>query len=389
MEYISYLFQADVRPTLLFYTVLTLAVFALGSLSQKKDLAGKQVSFQWTWFCAAFVLLTAVGMFCNVGTDYPNYTDIYGNNTWALVWDDNERHIEFGFRLLCYGMRFVIPSVDLGLGLIKAATLVMVFYAVYLLKEQIHVGTALGAYTALHFFTGFSAMRMNFASAMVLLAWAYLLLGKDKKTLFWLVLSMTMHRTTILCLAIYGFYWLTRKVQTKKILIFIAVLAVPMLIFGYDLLKIIVKYGMFRKYRSYVQGEPDFGVMQFVYYAPVAAVLVMSRWKNDVKSHNFLPTMAALGFVVAMMGYMADMVTRLNDYFTLVFVYLIPMFIHQVRLKDMEQPSECQLMVKKAYPLTFFQTMVIVFLYFGMRFVLEIGHFMEPSTLYPYTTWLF
>lgn len=387
MLYFQYLFQENSCWTLLFYTALTLAIFVLGCLSQRRQ--GNAIVFERKWFFAACALLWAVCFFTNVGTDYPTYVHVYADNTWELVVRDTELQIEHGFRLLCYLMRFVIPNADLGLGILKTAMMALMLYAIYRMRNELHMGTALGAYAALFYYTSFSLLRFCFTSAMVLLAWVNFLEGKNKKGLLWLLLAVLLHKTMLLCAAVYALYYVTRKVQTKKLFIALSALLIPVLLLCRPFLQWLVTLPLFEKYIYYVSDEMSFGIMQFVFYAPVAAVFLFSKLPEKQQSRNLLPMLALMGFAIAMMGYTVGMVARFYTCFAVNFVILIPMFVHQVRRKELGQNCGTYLTLSPRYHLSYRLTMLLVILYFGMRFVIDIGELMDPWGLYPYTTWLF
>lgn len=389
MLYLEYLFRPDSRGTLIFYTILTLAVFAMGCLSQR-ILPDGRLEFRRKWFFGAFFVLWIFSFFGNIGADYANYTDIYANNTIALVINDTERKIEPAFRLLCYLMRYLIPNSDVGLGLIKTAVLAIGFYAIYRMREEIHVGTALGAYTVILYFTTFNLLRFCLTSAMILLAWVYVLQGEDRKGIFWMILATLMHKTMLLCLAVYLLFAAARKVESKKWIIALVTITVIGVLCCKPVLQMLVKLQVFQKYKNYVKTGSAFGIVQFIYYVPVVGMLLFGRSKKDSLTRNWLPTQAVLGFAMAMMGYIVGMLCRYQMCFGMLFIVWLPMFIHQVRIKQSSQDTDGKYMtVSPDYPLSYRMTMIAVFAYFGLRFMLDVGDLMAEAGINPYSMWLF
>lgn len=393
MLFLEYLFRPESCATLVFYSLLTLAIFAMGCLSQRKIPGSNEIVFQYKWFLVAFAVLWALSFLGDIGTDYEKYKVVYLENPIELVFTDTR--MEPGFRLLCFLLKLVIPNADIGMGVIKTITLVLLFYTVYRLRDKIHIGTAIGAYTALFYFDSFNLIRITLASVMVMLAFVLVLENKHWQALLLVLVTVTLHYTALLCLAILGVYYLTRKAKIRTLAIVFAAVLIPVfLILGLFSREIAIafwQHPLLSKYSSYLAEESSsFGVMQFVFYAPVAAVFLFSKWNGDNDKRNLLPILALVGFGVAMMGYVVGMVSRFNIYFGINFMVLIPMFVHQVRLgNEPRKGGQSLFTVSSRYPLAYLGTMGVVIAYYGMRFVLDVGEYMVTSGIYPYSTWLF
>lgn len=393
MLFFEYLFRAESCVTLVFYSLLTLAVFAMGCLSQRKTPSGSEIVFQRKWFLAAFAVLWALSFFGDIGTDYEKYKVVYLENPITRVFTDTR--MEPGFRLLCFLLKLVIPSADIGMGIIKSITLVLLFYTVYRLRDRIHVGTAIGAYTAMFYFDSFNLIRITLVSVMVMLAFVFVLENKHWQAVTLMLLAVTLHYTALLGLALLGVYYLTRRAKIRTIAILFVAVMLPLFLalglFSREIAAAFWQHPLLSKYSSYLAAESgSFGIMQFVFYAPVAAVFLFTKWDPENDKRNLLPILALTGFGVAMMGYVVGMVSRFNIYFGWNFIILIPMFVHQVRLgQGTDNGGRTLFSVSSRYPLSFLCTIGVVIAYFGMRFVLDVGEYMVTSGIYPYSTWLF
>lgn len=388
MSFFNYLFNPESSGTLILYFCITCAVFLFGCCAQQKvksSIDGKAVyKFNKGFYILAFLVLWFFAFFNNVGTDLSTYLKIYNTASISLMLEDV--FVEPGFRFLCILIKCVVSDAYIGVGLIKTITLLLIFYSGYKLREQIHMGFFIVAYTILFYFESFNLIRISLAAALILLAWV--LFGEQKpiKSLFLIILAISVHYSAIIAIPVILLFPFVRKEKSHIIIAVMLVFTLLAIIFAPMIINwLVANVPFLNKYENYLQGSGTVGIMQFIFYVPVAAVCLY--WRGTKENEGFNKTalcIAGWGLLVALLGYNYGMIARMNVYFGYNFMVLIPLFMQKLRQR---QCNCIKLEIDERYKLSYDLTWLIVCAYFLIRFVLDIAGYMEGSGIYPFIFW--
>lgn len=181
---------------MLFYLAIFSVVTTIVYVYQKS--VAKPASKKWLWLLAIFLLVLMASLRVNVGTDYPNYVDLYYRISLGF-----KTHFEPGFVFINQISRVLFNSPQ-GVFILSSALYVScVFYAVK--RQSKNLALSIILFCVLPFYLySFNAVRQAVALGMVLVASWYVFRAKFWKYFLVVCVSAVLfHKTALLMVPMY------------------------------------------------------------------------------------------------------------------------------------------------------------------------------------------
>ena len=295
-------------------------------LSQKKKVAaadtGGEVTthryeqFSNVYFMISFLLLAVPCFFCGTGMDMQIYVPLYESSTLSEVISSK---YEPGYMLLTVLLKVFIKDPYVGLGLIKVASLYMVYKSFYMLRDRVQLGFTVLSYVVLLYIFNYHLLRMMLALGLVFLALSYEMMGKSKKSLSLIAVAFFFHYTSAIVLLAYVIYrWLKKEMTFVKLTGLLVVL-VSVYLFAVPILRsIIASYESFGKYQTYLKDAvTDRGLAQIVLFLPILFILKVTYDRNTKDGLYVISLVfGVMLFFTGSLGYQIPVVSRMTYYFT-------------------------------------------------------------------------
>lgn len=242
--------------------IVVISFFAVffASLCQNKkiiDDIGYQY-YRYTYYNGFFLWLSffilAIGCFVSKsGTDMAAYAYYY--SIWQFS-DLKSLDFEPGSRLLFVLLNKIIKNPYIGIGVIKIASIFLVFKSIELLREKINIALSVLLYCALIYIYNFHLIRMCLAIGIVYFAIANLLIENEKKGIVCLIIAGFIHYTSIFCSIIIAFtyYFLRKNVSLTKMFVITASFGVLLNFSGKIIQGLALYIPFMSKYKTYLDG---------------------------------------------------------------------------------------------------------------------------------------
>ena len=266
-------------------------------------------------FFISFLLLAVPCFLCGTGTDMKVYARLF--DSWSVE-DLTDSIFESGYIILNILLKAIVGNAYVGVGIIKVLSIFLVYRSLYLLKDRLNLGIAVGSYVVLLYIFNYHLLRILLALGMVFLALSYELLGRSKRAVAWIVFAMLFHFSTIVVLLAYIVYrWMGDKITVTKLAIFSLVLVLTY-IFSVSILKMLVSsFEPFKKYSLYIRGaNEDLGIVQTILFIPILVTLKITYERGSKDKLYVLSAVAGIMlFFTGSLGYLLPVVSRSAYYF--------------------------------------------------------------------------
>ncbi len=269
-----------------------------------------------------FLLILILGLRHDVGKDYPTYELIYNvpdsvqANATEPVW----HLINYILRYLGFQAR--------GFFFFTSVALMICFYkGIKSMSSNFYISVTLFILSGFYFESA-NIVRQYVAIALLFYAFPYLLEGKIRKYMIWILLAALFHTSALL---IFPFILLSR-LRYPPILLFSALII--SFLWGNSLLNILINYVMpsLATFNLYQYGVDDFeagvssGVLKLFYNMLIAAILLLYTYKRPKNYPYFhiLLNMVIIGMILYNTFYLFQPARRLYLYFFTYLIILIP-----------------------------------------------------------------
>lgn len=329
MNYFSLLFE-DI--SIFYYTLIFLLASKFAFNAQYRTVNGNIV-FRPHWFLICFLLLWVFFAFNDVGSDLPQYRFLFDESIEGTSYGTGL--VEIGYIYLNCFLHLFTDNAICGVAIIRTIQLAIVFFSFYLLREYISIGFAVTAYVALFYFASFNILRSSLAGAICILNISLLLRDKSIFCIPLMLLSILIHRSSVLfvfpVLSYVILYKSPLKNMGKVIKIIYIAISILALLYGSLLLQYFVDrgYGAGR-FDGYLEGEQTVGVLFVFVYAPLFWVLLKSAkipsFKNS-RLYNLTFVFLIFECFLALLSYKVGILTRADIYFSMPILIFIPAFL--------------------------------------------------------------
>ena len=327
--------------SLYLYCGILLLTFLFGWMIEKKRLGDERIDNKNRLYIITIglFLVSILGLRgINVGVDTLNYRESFEHSLDKDAFGDST--IEPGYRLLCGFFRTFFSYSEIYILLISGFTVYFVINTIWKYRDRINVFIALIFYVGLYYFQAMNLMRIFLAMSILLFFFHYLLEGKYIKYIIVVLLTATLHFSSLVMLVVVAMLWLYQRSKIVAIATFVSlmILLIPLsLVFG--------DYILLARYANYASGNDSsrqVGIMLYFDYLP-CFVVISYAIKNRIKNQwtDLLVVNTLVAFLMRFIAYYIEIAGRLGIHFSALYLILIPYFVNHIRLYH-----------RKSYPLT-------------------------------------
>lgn len=258
-----------------------LFILVFGSLfaftSQVKASGHMEKKFYFIPFSISFVILFIFTCFTNSGDDYDSFCLIIDNVNWDnLIFGTSE----IGFNLLCVAIKTLVGTPDMVMFVLKGLSLVITFWALYLLRDTISIGFSYCSYVLLYWLPSLFVIPLFFSAALCTLAYAYYL-KKEKKVLpiILILLAAQIHTAAYFAGIFYFFIFFLKRKNSYTITNIILIGAAAI---GVMFIALIMRYlsstnDLFH-YDEYERNAGGTGLKTILEYMLLLFIIIWIKW---------------------------------------------------------------------------------------------------------------
>lgn len=294
-------------------------VSSSGSINQKK------YNIRIGTFVSTLILLF-IKCFSITGRDIQSgyRNQFFSSNSLFGTADDT---LEIGFRFL----NFVIYHLGgqnfyLFLFICGFLTLFPVIYFVFKYGNNLNISLTLFLYATLFYFQGFSLLRLYLASSIALFSIDDLLHEKTKKSLLWLLIAFSIHRSVIILLFVIIIYAL-KSIKLSRVIVFsFIILLFSILAKGFIISHFTGRYAIYQQ-----QSANELGFAILLKYLPLFILVQYARKKQSIDRLAF--SLLWLGFEFGILSYFIPIIGRQQAVF-LPIIFLVGYFVKQINFNS-------------------------------------------------------
>lgn len=261
-------------------------------------------------------------------------------------WDiKTPKSYEPGFSLLIFFVTRIFRSYAAVLFTIQLMTIVPIYVALLMLKDRLSIWQGMSIYYFLFFNSSLNTMRQWIAMAFLLLAFSYLLLNRQVRSILFVTFSCLFHFTAVigfLIIVLYHYSIGGSWGQTAKvILLFISGIA---FLFGIQLFSNLLSRIGLSNYAGYLSGEVRLMPNQLILRAPLV-VLFGLCWKQFLASNKAAPFFLAMMLLdvassqllsLELSNVGGSMNSRITMYFSEYLIISLPLIYQSIRDKRLK-----------------------------------------------------
>lgn len=266
-----------------------------------------------------FIILLFFKGFGTVGTDL--LTGYYYNFINGITFETfPDKTVEFGYRFLSVLVRNFTDNYQVFVFIVSLLTLLPIFLILNKYKDKINLPISVLLYITLFYFNSFSAYRIAIASSIGLLYFDAIIEKKYIKSLLFLFLAVSFHKTTIvLSIVLICIFF---KMRNNKINAFIIIVSFLFLWGIKDEVSAILNNS--ERYYIYSSFENiSIGMEQFIYFLPIYIFYFFGKKKDDKYINFVFFLLISTAFCCGMLGYIISIFGRFKDVF-LCLIIIIP-----------------------------------------------------------------
>lgn len=298
----------------------------------------------------SFGILTLIAMLrkYTIGIDLevlyePKFREI-ANCEWAQLFNIK---LELGYVFFCKILSYI--STDPQILIIVSSLITIPIYGIFIYRNSKNVAVSTTLYIFLNlFFMSLNIVRQEIAVAIVLIAYEYLIKGKNIKFILLIILATLFHSSAILCLCFMLFY--KYNFTRKTLLISIVILGILSIFYKQFLLifsdiSSILGIDNNKSYSTYLENE-TYGVgiinlnsISTIVFALMAYLmtyyyLVYLNGKGNSKKLNLWMFCTMAYFIIATVSTKMVIIGRLSYYFLPFLLLIIPEAIQVSKVKN-------------------------------------------------------
>lgn len=327
----------DVTTLYLYFGILILTGI-MGYISQyskpftsyQPKSAEKSHRYNYTVLFALFLILLPISGLRIVGTDYPNYQNIYSSTNSV-----NEAYfgIEPGFLLINKILQYLGFSFEFVVFIFSFITIYLVFRAILDYSGKINISLALFAYVSLYYLPGFNMIRMYLAASIVLYSFKYF--SQEKLFRFYLILTLCIfvHYSVVIVVIPTLGYLIYRKNKTSFVILYIIIF-----ILSFKIVSTFSELTLIDRYTHYLENNKDeinnnIGLLHWVINIPLIILYLYS--KRIIPNNKYLTTLFVFTLCELLIGLLSYKITILGRslvYYNILFIIVVPIIIQQLKI---------------------------------------------------------
>lgn len=285
--------------------------------------------YNYTILFALFLLLLNFSGLRIVGTDYPNYENIYYSSNSV-----NESYfgIEPAFLLINKIFNYLGFSFEVVVFIFSLITIFLVFRTILDYSGKINISLAIFAYVSLYYLPGFNMIRMYLAASIVLYSYKYFLQGKLLRFYSILTFCIFVHFSVVLFFIPTLGLLIYRKNRTAFAISYLLIF-----IISFKVVTTFSELTLIDRYTHYLENSEDginnnIGLLHWVINIPLIVLFIYSKKilpNNQYLSTLFVFTLCEL--LIGLLSYKITILGRSLVYYNILFIVIIPIIIQQLK----------------------------------------------------------
>lgn len=237
--------------------------------------------------------------------------------------------IEIGFRILNVVIYHIYPNYDFFLFIVGLLTVFPVIYFIFKYRDYINVSLAFFSYATMFYIQGFSLIRIYLAASISLFSMDAVIHNKNKTALLWLLLAISIHKTSFVLLFIYILYW-SRKVNKTFVVSFVMLMIIII-----TMSRTFILSHFSGRYEIYAtqNSASAIGITAFAEYVPLFILWWIVKQKYTDKYSNLIFFVLLTGFSCAVLSYSISIFGRLQALFIAI-VFIIGYYSKEIGRKS-------------------------------------------------------
>lgn len=328
---------------MIIYLLNLFIIFILLILSKKVKVKKDIIREKGMIFLALFIIICVSGLRYNVGTDFMMYESFF-HNAPNFLWF--EKNLEFFFILFAKISYFLNPNSSVLMFLFIS---IFIYYNIFkvAIKNCENYELAIYLFITFGFFTSsLNGLRQWMAIPLIYVSLDHLSKKENKKFILYLFISYLCHKSSILMLPFLICVKYIKKDSIRFILIIISII----LYLNYSMinniiLSLISNFSFFHKYIKYLTTYeyidtsifvmPMFSLVTYILYYLFAKNKNINNTQNN-EFQIYMINMLIFGFMSALLGTKIHYFERIQNYFLLSLIYVIPYIYTKVK-KDLKK----------------------------------------------------
>ncbi len=263
----------------------------------------------------AYFILVIPLVYRNCGADTHQYYYVFKHGDKAL---------ELGFIWFLQIIKKVCSDPKVGIGIVGAVSIFIVFYAFHLIKQHVSTTLCMVSYCTCLYFYLYNYVRMMLASSILILAYAYILQDKKRISIVCMALAVCFHKSAIIVLVAYVAFFVFHKYKKMIIIVSLAFIG-AFVAFPKSFIGSISDERFSNQVDQHQLASASIGLGTIIRALPFIALILLLYKKYIHKEEYFaflFATLTNLGSSLA--GYFVPVTSRLANMF---FVYHVLFYI--------------------------------------------------------------
>ena len=257
------------------------------------------------------------------GADTPTYY-------WSYV-HERTTGVDFFFYQVLKILHSVIPNPQIGLGIISAISLLLIYVSIEMSSEIVDAGLSYFAFYCCIYFFMYNYLRMMLASSIVILGFGFILREKNIKGLVCFGIASLFHLSAILVLLSYFVVIYLRK--RRKLVISMVLIMAAVFVLRPSVFLNLISVDRYNTHIAVGLRNTTIGFGTFLKAFPIIVVLLYYKKElEEYREYNILLISAILNFAISLVGYYVPVASRLgNMYFVMHYIFSVPWVFSMIK----------------------------------------------------------
>lgn len=284
----------------------------------------------------AFITLSVIsGLRIGVGTDYYLYETIY-ENIFNLSGDSS--HIENGYVLLNKIIYYIFDDSRMLFFITAIITIGLIIKSINDYSNNYKLSIILFVMLG-YYHSSFNGIRQYIAIAICMISMRYIKRKDFLKYIILIFISSLFHRTALIMIPLY--FLLNIDYSKEKYTLLMSICFIIGLSYNFIAYKILPyiggfyfeKYGASIHMKNGLNGKADYiYIISFIMIC-IISILLYDKIKIKTENNEIFLTMCILSIPFMMLGTRSQLFFRVSLYFSIYYIYLIPLVIQSLNIK--------------------------------------------------------
>lgn len=277
------------------------------------------------WRILSLAFLASPLVLRNCGTDTSWYFYSYSVNRQI-----GDEPIFYLLQRLLYK---VFPDARIGFGILSVLSLVIVFFAFNILKDEVDIKYCYLAYFFTQYFCLYNYMRMMLAVSFLILGYAYILKENKSKALIVFFIAVGIHFASLAVLVTYIVVCIFQK--NRKLIVLAILGCTGLFLSNPKMFFSMIKYDRYEQLINSVESY-TIGLGTFIRVLPIIIIqhCYLKRFKGVIQ-YNILFISTYLNLAFSFLGYFSGSASRIsNNMMIMHLLFFVPWIIKKIKNKN-------------------------------------------------------